>query len=62
MEWTKFDPEGLRDRLVQVKSLLEQAAAVAAAQDAAKLEAMTDLAQKQKEEESFGHRRRRRYR
>ncbi|APR75686.1 Hypothetical protein A7982_01032 [Minicystis rosea] len=58
-EWKPLDFSGLRARLVEIKSLLEQAAALGAAQDAARLEAMAELQhQNQKQEQTRGDRRR----
>lgn len=56
-EWKPLDFGGLRARLVEIKSLLEQAAALGAAQDAARLEAMAEL-QHQNQEQARGDRRR----
>lgn len=55
--WKPLDFGGLRARLVEVKSLLEQAAALGAAQDAARLEALAEL-QRQNQEQARGDRRR----
>ncbi len=60
-EWRSFDLETLRARLVEIKDLLEQAAAVGLAQDADRLEALTRLAQRSREE-AHGTPGRRRYR
>jgi hypothetical protein len=54
--WKPLDFGGLRARLVEIKSLLEQAAALGAAQDAARLEAMVEL-QRQDKEQARGNRR-----
>jgi len=48
--WGSFDLDGLRSRLVEIKDLLEQAAAVGIAQDADRLEALTRLAQRSRED------------
>jgi hypothetical protein len=56
-EWKPLDFGSLRARLVEIKSLLEQAAALGAAQDAARLEAMAEL-QHQNQEQARGDRRR----
>ena len=61
-EWQPMQFSELRSRLLEVKKLLEQAAAVSLAQDRAKLEALTELAQNKQEETERGHTRRRRYR
>jgi hypothetical protein len=52
---------GLRERLAEVKRLLEQAAALAAARDTSRIETMTSLIQKN-EEQARGGAARRRYR
>lgn len=54
--WKPLDFGDLRARLVEIKSLLEQAAALGAAQDAARLEAMAELQHRDKEQ-ARGHRR-----
>ena len=48
-EWKPLDLGALRARLVEIKSLLEQAAALGAAQDAARLEALAELQHKNQE-------------
>jgi len=60
-EWKPLDVSELRARLVEVKSLLEQAAALGAAQDAARVEAMAELHHRN-EEQARGNPARRRYR
>ena len=60
-EWRPFDLEGLRGRLVEIKDLLEQAAAVGLSQDADRLEGLTKLAARSREDGN-GHQGRRRYR
>jgi hypothetical protein len=59
-KWQPFDLDGLRARLVEIQDLLQQAAAVGLAQDADRLEAMTDLLE-QSRKDPHGHRARRRY-
>jgi hypothetical protein len=60
--WRPLDLEGLRQRLVEVKSLLEQAAAVGMAQDVTKLEAAAELERRAREPQDRGRPDRRRYR
>jgi hypothetical protein len=48
--WKPLDPSVLQARLAEVKALLEQAAAVGLAQDAQKMEKLTELAIHQREE------------
>lgn len=59
--WRPLDMSGLRGRLAEVKSLLEQAAALAAAHDTSRLETMAAHMQKN-EEQARGGAVRRRYR
>ncbi len=58
-EWSTLDLEGLRGRLVEIKDLLEQAAAVGLAQDADRLEAMAKIAARSRENGNAHHGRRR---
>lgn len=60
-KWEPFDLDGLRARLVEVKELLEQAAAAGLAQDLDRLEALTKLADARRED-GHGPDGRRRYR
>jgi hypothetical protein len=60
--WRPLDFEGLRRRLVEVKSLLEQAAAVGLAQDVAKIDAAAELERRTREPQDRGRPARRRYR
>jgi hypothetical protein len=57
-EWKPLDLGALRERLVEIKSLLEQAAALGAAQDAARVEAMAELHHKNQEQARGDHQRR----
>lgn len=57
-EWKSLDFSELRARLVEIKSLLEQAAALGAAGDAARVEAIAELHIKNKEQERGEHERR----
>lgn len=59
--WKPFDLAGLRQRLVEVKSLLEQAAAVGMAQDVGRLDAIAE-AERVRKTETSGPNGRRRYR
>lgn len=59
--WEPLDASGLVERLREAQSLLERAAAVAAAEDGARLTAMAEL-QRRLEEERRADPRRRRYR
>lgn len=52
--WQPFALDGLRDRLLEVKALLEQAALVGLSQDADKVERLTELAKKMREEAHGG--------
>ncbi len=58
----ELDLSGLISRLEEAKRLLEQAAALGAAQDRAKVEAMTALQTKKTDQEPRGAATRRRYR
>jgi hypothetical protein len=63
--WEPLDLSGLAERLEQAQALLEQAAALATAQDAARLASMADLQDRlasERERGHGGHARRRRYR
>jgi hypothetical protein len=60
-QWKTLDLSELQRRLTEVKLLLEQAAALAAAQDANRLASMTELQQRQAEER-HGNPQRQRYR
>ncbi|HTV21061.1 MAG TPA: hypothetical protein VMG12_20390 [Polyangiaceae bacterium] len=59
--WKPFDLAGLRQRLVDVKSLLEQAAAVGMAHDVERLDAIAE-AERVRKTEASGTNGRRRYR
>lgn len=57
-EWESMKLDGLRNRLLEVKQLLQQAAAVGLSQDVGRLERLAEL----QDEEDGGHHKRRRYR
>jgi hypothetical protein len=61
-QWKPLGFDGLRKRLVEVKKLLEQAAAVGMTQDVARLEAAAELERRARELEERGRPDRRRYR
>jgi hypothetical protein len=61
-QWRPMGFEGLRKRLVEVKKLLEQAAAVGMTQDVARLEAAAELERRARELEARGRPGRTRYR
>jgi hypothetical protein len=58
-DWAPLELDSLRARLVEVRDLLQQAAAAGLAQDLDKLEAITKLAQERREEIHGTHGRRR---
>ncbi len=60
--WQTFDLSGLAGRLEQARALLEQAAALAATQDAARIATMTHLQERLGRERDAHDRSRRRYR
>jgi hypothetical protein len=59
--WKPLDLAGLRQRLLEVKSLLEQAAAVGMAQDVGRLDAIAE-GERARKTEASGSNGRRRYR
>ncbi len=59
--WKPLDPSTLQERLREVKTLLEQAAAVGLAQDVDRLKKLTEL-ERRAREEARGLEPRRRYR
>ncbi len=61
-DWDKLDLANLVGRLEEVKSLIAQAAAIAAAQDRDRVAQMTKLQTQNKEEEGRVNPGRRRYR
>ena len=61
LRWQTLDASELVDRLSEVKGLLEQAAALAAAQEGNRILTMTEV-QRHKTEAVHGEPRRRRYR
>jgi hypothetical protein len=56
-KWKPLDPVGLKQRLLEVRSLLVQAAAVSLAQDTDRLEKMTELERKLREKPHVNPRR-----
>lgn len=60
--WRPIDLSGVAERLATARDLLQQAAALTAAQEAERLGAMVDQQQRRVEEERYGQPRRRRYR
>lgn len=60
--WRPLDLSGMAERLATARDLLQQAAALTAAQEAQRLGAMVDQQQRRVEEERHGQPRRRRYR
>ncbi|MFO0762619.1 MAG: hypothetical protein U0359_39635 [Byssovorax sp.] len=60
-EWQRLDLGGMRQKLEEIKGLLEQAVAVGLAQDMARLDALAELERRSKED-GHGHPGRRRYR
>jgi hypothetical protein len=58
-KWEPFNLDELRARLVEVRDLLQQAAAAGVAQDLDRVEALTKLAQERREEGHAPHGRRR---
>ncbi|OKI51404.1 hypothetical protein [Micromonospora sp. CB01531] len=60
--WQTFDLSGLADRLAQARALLEQAAALAATQDAGRITAMAHLQEQLGKEHDAHDLGRRRYR
>jgi hypothetical protein len=61
-DWQAFDLSGLAGRLEQARALLEQAAALAATQDAGRITAMTHLQEQLGRERDAHDNGRRRYR
>jgi hypothetical protein len=61
-EWQTFDLSGLAGRLAQARALLEQAAELAATQDAARLATMAHLQERLGKERDAHDPGRRRYR
>ena len=57
--WQQLEIAGIRERLVEVRNLLRQAAAVGLAQDVSRLETLADLHEQGKPD---GNKNRRRYR
>ena len=60
--WQSLDMSDLTDRLETARDLLRQAAALAAAEQARTVSAMTEQQRRRGEEARHGHPRRRRYR
>jgi hypothetical protein len=58
-DWRQLELSGIRERLIEVRNLLRQAAAVGLAQDVSCLETLADL---HKQGKPDGHKNRRRYR
>lgn len=57
--WAPLELDGLYERLSRAKALLEQAAALGAVKEAARLERMGELGLSKNEEQSIGERGRR---
>lgn len=61
-DWQPLNLQSLIDKLSEAKSLVEQAAALAAASDGERIRALTELENQNQKEQSNGPGARRRYR